>query len=248
MNRKPAISLGVRLEAGRANSWPPPRGAFTLIELLVVIAIIAILAAMLLPALAMAKESGKRIKCVNDVHQLALAALMYADDNEDRFPLRFNQNKAWPAVLEEYYVERQLMVCPSDRNPISQDTRPAAADKAPRSYLINAWNDYYAEVLNTEDYGTIERSMITNAMPASFVKKPTDTVLFGEKESTTDHYFMDIMEPPRGNDMDLVEQSRHMSGRAGDKGGSGGSVFAFVDGSTRYVGRARCFCRRTCGR
>lgn len=62
------------------------RRAFTLVELLVVIAVVAILAAVLLPALSRAKESARRAACASNLRQIILAALMYADEQEDRFP------------------------------------------------------------------------------------------------------------------------------------------------------------------
>ncbi len=62
--------------------------SFTLIELLVVIAIIAILAAMLLPALGRARYAAKMVVCVNSQRQLAQSAALYASDGDDRYPSR----------------------------------------------------------------------------------------------------------------------------------------------------------------
>lgn len=71
-----------------ARPFPQPSEGFTLVELLVVIAIIAVLAALLLPALTGAKEKSRSAQCVGNLHQWGLAFRMYADDNGDYLPRR----------------------------------------------------------------------------------------------------------------------------------------------------------------
>ncbi|NIN67382.1 MAG: prepilin-type N-terminal cleavage/methylation domain-containing protein, partial [Anaerolineae bacterium] len=117
------------------------RRGFTLIELLVVIAIIGILASMVFPVFARARESARKAVCLSNVKNLALALQMYLTDNNDRFPPQNTQAGAedmlvvagmygfgyvcdtqqdnmnpylrWPVLLEEYTKNREVWACPS---------------------------------------------------------------------------------------------------------------------------------------
>jgi len=95
------------------------RWGFTLIELLVVIAIIAILAAILFPVFARAREKARQSACSSNLKQLALSILMYVQDYDERFPgsycaLNPTGTGRWHTLVEPYVKNRDLFICPSE--------------------------------------------------------------------------------------------------------------------------------------
>src|SRR6185436_19857623 len=115
---------------GRISRPETRRGelAFTLIELLVVIAIIAILASMLMPTLAKAKEASRSSSCQNNLHQLAVASLTYSLDMNGRLPyfrtwLSTNRTSMTNGLLWRYLTAKEAYLCPTDKRELASKKR-----------------------------------------------------------------------------------------------------------------------------
>ncbi len=126
--------------------------AFTLIELLVVIGVIAILAALLLPVFARAKESGRATVCLSNLHQIGLALQVYVQDNNNRMPAMrdkslttTNELPSPDLVLSNHLGNVAVLHCPSDNQHLFEQTGS--------SYSWNSTlNDQDADHLHTFDW------------------------------------------------------------------------------------------------
>jgi prepilin-type N-terminal cleavage/methylation domain-containing protein/prepilin-type processing-associated H-X9-DG protein len=197
------------------------QNAFTLLELLVVIAIIAILAALIFPAVGRAKAKASQTSCLNNNRQLLLATTMYANDYNEDLPARYLPTNSWPYKLQPYYINWKIITCPSDRFGLITN-RNYGPD---RSYLINGFNDYFRKALMPRDYRVLHQHRWPHGMKVTAISKPSGTLVFGEKRTLSRHIHMDIDQGQRGNDFEQIEHARHGKG----------SNFGFADGSARFI-------------
>ena len=216
--------------------------AFTLIELLVVIAIIAILAAMLLPALARAKESGKSIACNNNLRQLGMAMQMYAGDNQGTLPPHITSSR-WPDKFYDLYGKNiKVLLCPSEITNAPLTIMPSnnIADGVSRSYFINGWNDYFKNHLSDDEFNNLYMAAkYQNGLKESQIIHPSDTIVLGEKESFRGDFYMDMLVGNGDDFSGAVAQDRHAGRGPGSQ--TGGSNNTFADGSARFYKFGRAF-------
>ena len=191
------------------------RRAFTLIELLVVIAIIAILAAILFPVFARAREKARTTSCLSNVKEIVLAIRMYVDDYDQLIPYRYRTgyqlpcgttNVAWPTLVQPYVKNSQIHLCLSDPGRVFIPYPPWPGAGA-CGYWGNSWGSYGMSEYVDGD----QMSEITN---------PAEKIMIGDSDmyfyyARTTVYFLPQIE----------RVARH----------SGGLNMGFVDGHAKWM-------------
>lgn len=168
------------MKVGNPVQSPVQRG-FTLIELLVVIAIIAVLTALLLPALSRAKEAARSTQCLNQLRQLSLAVRLYADDHDDTLPRSLHSAATHRELPWGRSIATYLGATPTTWTNLLATLYHCPSDKR-----VAAWSygqNVYFELGPNDDY---------DGKPATWrrlghVPQPVATLLHAENTSAADH-------------------------------------------------------------
>ncbi len=204
-----------------------PRG-FTLVELLVVIAIISVLAAILFPVFAQAREKARAITCVSNEKQLCLAFLQYVQDNDETFPGGdvtsdlVHSGRGWAARIYPYVKSAPVYDCPDDPSRVAGTFTPAAGtDFVPVSYGYN--------LDLAGPYGP--------PVPLAGLSAPSSTVLLFEVD-----YAFENLTAPNNDDESSTQasqlvQNSSVAADGGDAGAGYMNIYPYAYYSTGMMGQ-----------
>ena len=203
------------------------RAGFTLIELLVVIAIIAILAGLLLPTLARAKETSRATACRSNLKQLIVASALYTFRYQELFPPALRV-ATWEETLRRYYATSNLLQCATAKLTSSRSTNTFSNPTRHRDYIMNGFADWVHTTHGDASYEQFRKGQFTKSLPDSAITAPSRTIIFGEKASDSTAFYVDLFKPNGAYAEDIAE-TRHNNPKAVSNGGY--ANFAMADGS-----------------
>jgi len=211
------------------------RRGFTLIELLVVIAIIAILAAILFPVFAQARDKARQTNCMSNTRQMALAMAQYIQDYDELFPRDTNdgQKTFWMDYIQPYVKNTSIWICPS-RGTTDKHVNPERANQF-TAYGINWFflGTFYDGVKIKSPDGQTYVSVKTCSLAQ--VTAPAQTYMLAEsswrydKQLSTDGVIYAIYPPELPKDWTWAHPYGCLTSRH-----SGGGNIAFCDGHVRW--------------
>lgn len=209
------------------------RSAFTLIELLVVVAIIAILAALVIPAVSGAMKRSLRTAALSNMRQVGLAFMQYAADYNFQLPGRVmdgvNSAEKWPGLLagydpggnyspgDDYIKNVKIYIAPgyTQVDTGRSDFARFLTSNSPNntSWIMNGYNDVGAKTQPMNIY-------------ISLLSSPSETILLGMHKPGQNHFYMDFTDGDNTKVLDL-----HAYGN----GDGAGSIYCMADGSSRFI-------------
>jgi prepilin-type N-terminal cleavage/methylation domain-containing protein/prepilin-type processing-associated H-X9-DG protein len=206
------------------SAWRP---GFTLIELLVVIAIIAILASILFPVFARARENARRASCQSNMKQLALAAMQYISDNDNRL---MNATPTGSSVagnnwdpIQPYLKSDQTLFCPSAPKYKTSNHVKATHNGFPVDWVGSG--HYLCAVLRLTVVGQIYTAFKSPPLQDA-IPETSRTCLFAETKVNANGEGTSLLDATRANSaVGLPEQKRHFEG----------SNYAYMDGHVKWL-------------
>jgi len=210
---------------------------FTLIELLVVIAIVAILAAILFPVFAQARDKARSTSCLSNARQIGVAFMMYAQDYDEYLPLTTFPvlSNSWTDTVQPYIKNRGIFRCPSDGS--ANWERPLANETAVRraSYFLNAW------MAGSNIYGRL--SAIDSPASVIYMAESADNITrdhfhpfyWGNPSEQTSAFMQNLTFDPQRDLTKELALERHQ----------GGFNVAYADGHAKWVKWSQTWGART---
>ncbi len=197
------------------------RKGFTLIELLVVIAIIAILAAILFPVFARAREKARQTSCLSNLKQLGLGVMMYVQDYDEKYNFAYTINPTvmWPNLLMPYVKNTQLFGCPSDPDP---------------------WNRggglYLSYIPNYRMFPPGDTAVPTPVKMAALTK-PSETIMLAENADGSTGNLQPDCQYAYGTNGPSASSGYNRWARVSLERHNGGSNYAFADGHAKWLNK-----------